>query len=145
MNIRYLDISELNERLEELTALKEAVQDAETALAYAETNEEKEQAKSDLEDAKDNFSADEIKELEALEELKSEIGESAGKISEDGGPFIHCDDFVEYAQELAEEIGALDRNASWPMTCIDWEQAAKELSADYSVITWDGKDYYFRA
>jgi hypothetical protein len=145
MNIRYLDIDELNERLEELTALKEAVQDAETALAEAETDEEKEEASSDLEDAKIVFSVFEIKELEALEELKNDIGESRGKISEDGGPFIHCDDFVEYAQELAEEIGALDLNASWPMTCIDWDKAAKELSADYSVITWDGNDYYFRA
>lgn len=46
----------------------------------------------------------------------------------------------EFAQDMAENIGAIDRNASWPNNCIDWEHAASELMYDYS--EQDG--YYFR-
>lgn len=46
----------------------------------------------------------------------------------------------EFAQNMAEEIGAIDKNAIWPNNCIDWEFAARELMYDYS--TDDG--YYFR-
>jgi hypothetical protein len=35
---------------------------------------------------------------------------------------------ADYAQELAEETGAIDWNKlQWPLTCIDWEQAWQEL------------------
>ena len=54
-------------------------------------------------------------------------------------------DFEEYARELAEDIGAIPRDTAWPCTCIDWEQAAKELAHDYSLVTYQGDDYYVRA
>lgn len=46
----------------------------------------------------------------------------------------------EFAQQLAEDIGAIDSDASWPNNCIDWEYAAKELMYDY----WEHNNYYFR-
>lgn len=46
----------------------------------------------------------------------------------------------EFAQDLADQLGSVDKNAVWPMTCIDWEQAASELMYDYS--EQDG--FYFR-
>ena len=51
------------------------------------------------------------------------------------------DDNEDFAQEMAESLGAIDKNASWPMNCIDWEYAAKELMYDYS----SHNGYYFRA
>ena len=42
--------------------------------------------------------------------------------------------FEEYAQELAEDIGAIQSGMSWPYTCIDWEQAARELQTDYTAV-----------
>ena len=45
-----------------------------------------------------------------------------------------------FAENLAEEIGAIDSNATWPHTCIDWEQAARELMWDYT----ESNSYYFR-
>lgn len=45
-----------------------------------------------------------------------------------------------FAEDLAEQVGAIDKNASWPQTCIDWEQAAKELMYDYS----EANGHYFR-
>jgi hypothetical protein len=54
-------------------------------------------------------------------------------------------DFEAYAQELAEDITPGFRDALWPYTCIDWEQAAKELALDYTTITYQGDEYLVRA
>lgn len=53
--------------------------------------------------------------------------------------------FKTYAQELADDIGAIPRDVAWPMTCIDWEQAARELKYDYTTVTFDGVDYLIRS
>jgi len=47
---------------------------------------------------------------------------------------------VEFAEDMAEQIGAIEKGLNWPYTCIDWERAAKELMYDY--FEQDG--YYFR-
>jgi hypothetical protein len=52
--------------------------------------------------------------------------------------------FKDYAQELAEDIGALEKDLKWPHTCIDWDQAARELRMDYSSAELDGVTYWFR-
>jgi antirestriction protein len=52
--------------------------------------------------------------------------------------------FQDYAQELAEDIGAVNRDARWPNNCIDWKQAARELRMDYSAITINGATYFYR-
>ena len=36
----------------------------------------------------------------------------------------------DYAQELAEELGSIPEGAGWPLTCIDWESAWRELTYD---------------
>ncbi len=46
----------------------------------------------------------------------------------------------EFAQDMAENIGALAKEPQWPYTCIDWEFAARELMYDYS----EENGYYFR-
>ena len=53
--------------------------------------------------------------------------------------------FKEYAQELAEDIGAIDRNASWPNNCIDWDEATDLLKQDYFSVDFDGVDYLIRS
>ena len=45
-----------------------------------------------------------------------------------------------FAEDTAEQLGYINNNASWPYTCIDWEQAARELMYDYS----EEGGYYFR-
>lgn len=49
-------------------------------------------------------------------------------------------DDEDFAYETAQSLGSIDKNASWPMNCIDWEQAAKELMYDYS----SDNGHYFR-
>ena len=53
--------------------------------------------------------------------------------------------FEDYAQELAEDIGAIDPNAHWPNDCIDWERAARELQYDYTAVDFDGVTYWIRS
>ena len=38
----------------------------------------------------------------------------------------------EFAQQLADDIGALNDDALWPHNYIDWERAAHDLMFDYS-------------
>jgi antirestriction protein len=45
-----------------------------------------------------------------------------------------------FAIEMAYELGLTNKELSWPYTCIDWEQAAKDLMYDYS----ESDGYYFR-
>jgi hypothetical protein len=46
----------------------------------------------------------------------------------------------EFAEQLAEDLGYINNDVSWPYTCIDWEQAARELMYDY----FESNGYYFR-
>jgi hypothetical protein len=52
--------------------------------------------------------------------------------------------FREYAEELAEDIGAVVSDAKWPNNHIDWDAAADELLTDYSAVLFDGVEYYYR-
>lgn len=53
--------------------------------------------------------------------------------------------FRDYAEELAYDIGAVPQVAlQWPMNCIDWEQAARELRYDYTGVDIDGATYWTR-
>jgi antirestriction protein len=53
--------------------------------------------------------------------------------------------FKDYAQQLAEDAGLIPESTQWPHYCIDWEYAAKELAHDYSLIEFDGDEYYIRS
>lgn len=167
--MRYLDTRDLNKRKSELEDLRDAVTTAEDELQEAKQafqtseasepgvdtereewdkwsgeNAKLEEAVSDAESALDSartdFGIDEQEELAELENLESEIGEWRH-----GETLIPENQFEDYARELAEYIGAIPDNAQWPCTCIDWEQAAKELAIDYSIVTYQGQDYYVRA
>lgn len=61
-----------------------------------------------------------------------------------GATLIRDSYFVDYAQELAYDIGAVSTAASWPNDCIDWERAARELQADYTAVDFDGITYWVR-
>jgi len=81
-----------------------------------------------------------------LKALKSLADEAAGYASDwqYGETLIRDSYFEDYAQQLAEDIGAIDKAASWPNTCIDWKQAARELQQDYTQVDFDGVAYWVR-
>jgi len=47
----------------------------------------------------------------------------------------------DFAQSLADDLGLIPDDASWPNNYIDWERAARDLMYDY--FSEDG--HYFRA
>ena len=99
-------------------------------------------------DAWDGVPDGEPKELVMLEDILSELAGYGGDEEFDGDGYpvqlIADSYFQEYAQDLAEECGMVDTNARWPMTCIDWEQAAEELQMDYSNILICDYTYWYR-
>lgn len=63
-----------------------------------------------------------------------------------GAQLVRDSYFEDYARELAEDLhGSALRNASWPMSCIDWEKAANELQMDYTSVDFDGVTYWVRS
>lgn len=61
-----------------------------------------------------------------------------------GEGFIRDSYFKEYAQELADDIGAVDSDAAWPNSYIDWDAAADALQMDYTSIELDGVTFWCR-
>lgn len=59
----------------------------------------------------------------------------------------HWDSGADYAQDLAEQLGAVDSHAQWPLSCLDWTAAWRELTHDgYFEAPCDaGGVYVFRS
>jgi hypothetical protein len=94
-------------------------------------------------EAGDPVDEEETAELKALLELQEEA-EGYAADWKYGEALIRDSYFVDYAQQLAEDIGAINPDASWPNSCIDWERAAKELQMDYTAVEFDGVTYWIR-
>lgn len=87
---------------------------------------------------------------EEAEELKilSALAEEAEGYASDwrhGEALIRDTHFEDYARQLAEDIGAIKGNESWPLNCIDWERAASELKYDYTSVDFGGVEYWIRS
>lgn len=93
-------------------------------------------------------SSDECGELADLENLLSDLEGMGGDEQWEGNWYpvtlIRDSYFEDYAQELADDIGAVNTDASWPNNCIDWERAARELQMDYTSVEIDGVTYWTR-
>lgn len=146
-----IDSRDVIARIEELEAERDALQETvyEWENAIGDTDEEDEKqaaaeelgrAEIDLEEWDASDAADELRILKALAD------EASGYAADwrHGEALIRDSYFKDYAMELAEDIGAIDRNAQWPNTCIDWDQAARELQMDYSAVDFDGVTYWIR-
>lgn len=87
--------------------------------------------------------SDNGQELAALESLAAEA-EGYAPDWNHGESLIRDSWFQTYAEELADDIGAIDRNAKWPCNHINWKQAAEELQQDYTSVDFDGVTYWIR-
>jgi hypothetical protein len=152
MNI--IDMETITTRYAELrderADLQTAIDDAEEAQTDAEEDADT-LALSDAfhaaTEALNEWDADNDEEFRELAELIEELrGAGGGDHKFEGdwfpGQLIDVSDFEEYAQELAEDC--YDMPDGWPFRCIDWEQAARELAMDYSMVSYQGTDYYWR-
>lgn len=78
--------------------------------------------------------------------LKSLADEAEGCADWRYGEALIRDSYFEtYAQELAEDCGTITGSEGWPLNCIDWEKAARELQTDYTSVDFDGVTYWIRS
>jgi len=115
--------------------------DSRDVIEHIETLESEREGATAPTDWDDSENGEELKALKAL------AGEASG-YAEDwayGEALIRDSYFETYAQDLAEDIGAINKDASWPNDCIDWEKAADQLKQDYTEVDFDGVAYWTRS
>jgi hypothetical protein len=145
--MKYIDSRDVIARLEELESeymdVDEALKEAVSALDEDPENEE---LRDQEEHCRTNVSEWEDEYLEELTALRALSEEAEGYVEDwrHGATLIREDEFVNYARELAEDLGAIDPKANWPLSHIDWKSAAKELKHDYTTVDFGGVDYYVR-
>lgn len=127
-----IDVRDIIERVEEL----ETNRDTFNAVKESEGDSWAEHEPSDAEEL-DGLTA-------ILEELKGYGGDEQWRGDWYPVTLIRDTHFEDYAQELAEEVGAIERDATWPARHIDWKAAAEELQQDYSSVEIEGADYWYR-
>lgn len=137
-----ISLDALRERIAELegeeASLQEDVESAESELDYEPDNETLGESLTTAREALAAWTAEHGTEKEMLVAFESDV-------SGYGDTAIRDSYFQTYARELAEDVcGDEMRAASWPLSCIDWEQAATELQSDYSCVEFDGVDYWVR-
>ena len=91
----------------------------------------------------EDFTVEDAEELSALLALQ-EVAEGSPDW-EYGETLIRDSYFVEYAEQLAIDIGAINSQDGWPLSYIDWDQAAEALKMDYSPVDFGGVTYWIRA
>ncbi len=95
-----------------------------------------------------HWSDEETQELANLTAIMRELAGNGGDEQWEGDWYpltlIRESYFKDYAQELAEDTGAVHKNTAWPHYCIDWDFAARELKMDYSAVNIDGVTYLYR-
>lgn len=142
-----IDSRDIIERLEELESERECL-----VSTYNECREAAERCVDDVGYRQDMMDAskaladwmdDYAHELEALKALADEAADYA-EDWEYGVTLIRDSYFKDYVMELAEYIGAINANATWPNDCIDWAMAARELQMDYTAVEFDGVTYWVR-
>lgn len=140
-------IARIEELRDERESLVSDLDDAKETHADADNQEDRAAAYADVEVAesalKEWDASEEAEELKTLESLASEA-EGYAADWQHGETLIRDSYFKEYAMELAEDIGAIDSNATWPNTCIDWDQAARELRMDYTSVEFGNVTYWVR-
>jgi pyruvate/2-oxoglutarate dehydrogenase complex dihydrolipoamide acyltransferase (E2) component len=148
-----IDSRDVIRRVEELETERQDLADAVDEAQEAEDDAVRDEADTTatsaaLEEATAALTAwdesDEARELAAIKAFAEE-GEQNLSDWRHGETLIADHYFTQYAQELAEDVGAVGRDLQWPLMHIDWDAAADALKADYTSLTWDGAEYWGRS
>jgi len=149
-----LDTRDLAERLEELRELQNTYEDALENLNESERmvdnfdgptdSPELIKLEAELQAAQEalneaELDAEDLDELDELEDISDEIGSEWSH----GVQLIPEDDFVDYCQELCEDIGDIPKYLPGYIV-IDWDATCNNLRQDYSEIEFRGETYLYR-
>lgn len=144
-----IDSRDVIARIEELEAERDEISSALDGIDITVAGEEPDATLSDSERAalvaklaEWDASEDgvELATLHALAEQCEGYGDW-----DNGEALIRDSYFETYAEELADDLGMINRDARWPVNHIDWEAAARELQQDYTQVDFDGVSYWMRS
>lgn len=105
---------------------------------YNELQEKIEEKESEVLSPADILTFEELSDWEELSDMEDGIPDFWH-----GETLIPEDEFEEYAEELADDLGML-HDAGWPVIHIDWAAAADSLRQDYTEFEWQGTTYLAR-
>lgn len=149
----YLDLRDLSEDHEETVAAVLAVAKNFPSYADAVADNDAEAIlghywqDDDLMDALDavGVGSDQAERSIWCFEIESQLGCSIEEAANNEPILIADSHFENYARELAEDLGAIPNDYSWPASHIDWEAAADSLKMDYMEITLGTYSFWTRA
>jgi len=105
------------------------------------TKERNKLSGSDLEKWKDEYE----KYCKRLGNLIKQGEFTFGVEWEYGVTLINDDYFKTYAEEFANDIGAIDsKRYDWPINFIDWDGASDSLKSEYIDLEWHDSTFYGR-
>jgi len=136
-----IDSREIIERIEELQGERADLVDPREDTLEDYTLEDADDILSAFDDLTEWDNSDEAEELAILESLAEECeGYSDWRYGE---TLIRYSYWIDYVQEMLEDIGDLPRDIPHYIA-IDWEATARNIAYDYSIVDFDGVDYYIR-
>lgn len=144
--MKILDSRDLQTRLDELQNEFDSWKDSLSAEKLADIKEEFEVPEGEgISDEEFNWAwemevGSDAEELKNLIELKDQFGREWN----DGITLVRKQDFTEFAEDEADQLGLVEDSYAWPYCCIDWQKAADRLMMDYSSVDYDGDTYYYR-
>ena len=97
--------------------------------------------KTRAEDGDLTLDDDDRERLDALDKLAKDLRDDLIDAARKCYRFIEEDSFESYAREMAEDCDDRACFNEWPMTCIDWAEAANQLRSAYSLVDFDGVTY----
>lgn len=140
MNI--LDTRDLIEKRDEL---KQNILDSfhETFEHYIEMTENYEDIlmeEEEIQSWKEDW-IDEITEIEEINNIEDEVGSEFTY-----GESLICEDyFEEYCEDMVKDLGYLPNDIpGFLYHNIDWKGVASDLGQDYSIVEYQGRNYYYR-
>jgi len=130
-----LNTSDIEERIEEL--------EAESESDYDEYVDERIDCEETAKNYDDWYEENKINELDILKTLYQDCLDTSCDTPY-GEILIRYSYFSEYTQDLCEDCGYIANDfPSWIE--IDWDATAENVKQDYTIVDFDGIDYYMRS
>ena len=149
-NDSVIDSRDIQARFDDLESEKETLQDcideAKTEIDDLDLDQfdnelaNLEQVHSDAEIDQKNWNESDLEEFQTLEKLIDDVSSSEFI---HGLTLINESYWVQYCQELCQDIGDISENVP-DYIAIDWDQTADNLSVDYSQCEFEGTTFYYR-
>jgi len=138
-----IDSRDIIARIEELQAEREDLQETLDDALEDYTLEDADDILSAYDELTEWADSEEAEELAILEALQDEC-EGYASDWRYGETLIRYSYWVDYVEEMLKDCGDLPQDIPHYIA-IDWEATARNIAYDYSIVEFDGIDYYIRS